>query len=137
MRYFTATIPSALALSVCALSGTLPTQAVATPAEDMAAMLQGWVGKRESTLLDIWGNPAQLADRGRLRLLGYFGEGSNPSLTAGGFTAIAGGTTGCLVTFEINPSGVVSEASWSTEGAADRSKARRACWREFRRNAAP
>lgn len=118
-------------LAVCVLSAT---ELEATPAEDMAEMIRKWVGRSEAALVETWGEPAQRVQRGRLKLYGYFGEGSRPSIRAGGFTAVPGGKSGCLVTFEIDDRGVVSNASWTTEGAADRGRARKACWREFRSN---
>jgi hypothetical protein len=125
-------------LAVALAAGALTTTAAsATPAEDMADMLQQWVGRSEAVLLEIWGDPAQRADRGSSKRYGYFGEGSSPSLSAGGFATVAGGKFGCVVIFDVDSRGVISDVSWSTEGAADRARARKACWREFRRNGPP
>jgi hypothetical protein len=121
---------TAVALSIAAVSR-------ATPAEDMAALVKSWVGRPVMELVRIWGEGEQSATRVRTTLYRYFGEGGRPGINTAGFNAVRGGRTGCSVTFEVDRRGIVTDATWSTDGASDRKRARRVCWREFKGNEPP
>lgn len=127
----------------------------ASTAEDMSELVDAWIGQSEEDLLAVWGESLRMtAESGHtLHIYSARGRGGGGIRVSGGVNSFpVGGNRsnrspaddidgtmrelgGCDVTFEIN-SGIVVDASWSTEGSPERDKARRTCWREFRRNEA-
>jgi len=129
--------------------------ASASTAEDMSELVNAWIGHSADELTDVWGEGLSMqSDSGHTMYI-YSARGrggsrfgvsaSVGSVPVGGSRSPSGPVDeldrtlrehgGCDVTFEIR-SGVIIDASWSTEGSPDRAKARRTCWREFRRNEA-
>jgi len=129
--------------------------ALASPAEDVSALVNAWIGHTEQELLEVWGEGLSTtsASGDTLHIYSARGRGASGIRVSGAISSIPiGGTRsgagqadgnertmrergGCDVTFEIRR-GVVADVSWSTEGSPDREAARRTCWHEFRRNKA-
>lgn len=127
----------------------------ASTAEDMSELVNAWIGHSAEELIQVWGEGAsRTSDSGHtLYIYSARGRGGSRFGVSSSINSVPVGSSrspgrpvdeldrtlrehgGCDVTFEIR-GGVVIDASWSTEGSPDRAKARRTCWREFRRNEA-
>lgn len=127
--------------------------ASASTAEDMSELVNAWIGHSADELIEVWGEGLSMqSDSGQTSYI-YSARGrggsrfgvsaSVGSVPVGSSRAPRGPVDeldrtlrefgGCDVSFEIRGA-VITDASWTTEGSPDRAKARRTCWREFRRN---